>query len=51
MEEFDEFLIKMQTLDDPITDFTQPMSDRCVQEFEKKFHHTPVKEVLHESIK
>ena len=51
LEEFDGVLIKMQTLDDTITDFTPPVSDRCVQEYEKKFHHTPVEEVLHDSIK
>ena len=30
MEEFEGFLIKMQTLDDTIADFTPPVSDRCV---------------------
>ena len=37
MEEFEGFLIKMQTLDDTITDFTPPVSDNCVQEYEQRF--------------
>ena len=35
MEEFEGFLIKIQTLDDTITDFTPPVSDKCVQEYEQ----------------
>jgi hypothetical protein len=42
MEEFDGFLIKMQTLDDTITDFTPPVSDKIVRDYTKKFHHVPV---------
>jgi hypothetical protein len=44
MEEFDGFLIKMQTLDDTITDFTPPVSDKIVQDYTKKFHHVPAQE-------
>ena len=39
MEEFEGFLIKMQTLDDTITDFTPPVSDKCVQEYEQRFRY------------
>ena len=39
IDELDEFLIKMQTLDDTITDFTPPISDRIVQDYDKRFHH------------
>jgi len=42
MEEFDGFLIKMQTLDDTITDFTPPVSDKGVQEYEQRFHYDHV---------
>ena len=34
MEEFEGFLIKMQTLDETITDFTPPVSDKCIKEYE-----------------
>ena len=46
LEEFDGFLIKMQTLDDTFTDFTPPVSDRCVQEYAKRFHYLSVDSVL-----
>ena len=42
MEEFEGFLIKMQTLDDTITDFTPPVSDKCVQEYEQRFRYDHV---------
>ena len=42
MEEFDGFLIKMQTLDDTITDLTPPTSDKLVKQYDRKFHHCPV---------
>ena len=42
MEEFEGFLIKMQTLDDTITDFTPPVSDKCVQQYEQRFHYDHV---------
>ena len=46
LEEFDGFLIKMQTLGDTITDFTPPVADRCVQEYAKRFHHLSIASVL-----
>ena len=42
MEEFEGFLIKMQTLDDTITDFTAPVSDKCVQEYKQRFRYNHV---------
>ena len=42
MEEFEGFLIKMQTLDDTITDFTLPVSDKCVQEYKQRFRYDNV---------
>ena len=46
LEEFDGFLIKMQTLDITIMDFTPPVCDRCVQEYAKRFHHLSIDSVL-----
>jgi len=42
MEEFERFLIKMQTLDDTITDFTPPVFDKCVQEYEQRLRYDHV---------
>ena len=42
LEEFDGFLVKMQTLDDTITDFTPPVSDRYAREYAKHYQHSPV---------
>ena len=42
LNEFDGFLVKMQTLDDTITDFTPTVSDRCTREYSKRFSHIPV---------
>jgi len=42
MEEFDRFLIKMQTLDDTITDLTPSVSDKCVQEYKQRFRYDHV---------
>ena len=39
MDELEGFLIKMQTFDDIITDFTPPVSDKYVQEYELRFSH------------
>ena len=47
IDELDGFLIRMQKLDDTITDFTPPTSDRCVQEYDKRFHHEIVCEQKH----
>ena len=48
LEEFDGFLIKMQTLDEVVTDFTPPVFDCVTREYPKKFHHTPIDEALRE---
>ena len=42
LEEFEGFLVKLQTLDDTITDFTPPVSDHCAREYSKHYYHTPV---------
>ena len=34
--EFDEFLVKMQTLDDSITDFTPPVYIRLFQNYNRQ---------------
>ena len=36
------FLIKMQTLDDTIVDFTSPLPKRCVQEYRTQFVYQPI---------
>ena len=48
LEEFDGFLIRMQTLDEVITDFTPPMFDRVIRQYPQKFHHKPIDEALNE---
>jgi len=42
MDEFDGFFIKMQTLDDTVTDFTPPVSDKCVQKCKQRFRYDHV---------
>ena len=42
LDKFDGFLVKMQTLDDTIIDFTPPVSDRCTHEYSKHFSHVPL---------
>ena len=42
MEDLEGFLIKMQTLDDTIVDFTPPLPKRCVQEYHRHFVYQPV---------
>ena len=42
LDEFDGFLVKMQTLDDIITDFTPPVYDCCLRGYSKRFRHIPV---------
>ena len=37
------FLVKMQTLDDTIVDFTPPLPKRCVQEYRTQFVYQPIK--------
>ena len=41
-DELEGFLVKMQTLDDTITDFTPPMSDSYAHEYAKRFRHVPI---------
>ena len=48
LEDFDGFLIKMQTLDEIITDFTPPVFDYWMREYPKKFHHIPVDAAMKE---
>ena len=38
VEEIKGFLIKMQTLDDIITDFSPPVSDKCMSRYREKFN-------------
>ena len=42
LEDLEGFLIKMQTLDDTIVDFTPPLPKRCVQEYHGHFIYQPV---------
>ena len=48
LEEFDGFLIRMQTLDEIITDFTPPVFDRVIRQYPKRFHHQSIDEALNE---
>ena len=41
-EGLEGFLIKLQTLDDTIIDFTPPLPKRCVQEYYRQFFYQPV---------
>ena len=38
----DTFLVKMQTLDDTITDFAPPLPDACGQKYRACLKHVPV---------
>ena len=40
--EEDSFLIKMQTFDDTITDFSPPISDECTQTYYRRFRYVAV---------
>ena len=42
VEELDGFLIKTQTLDDVVTDFTPPTYDRYLRDYETRFVHAPL---------
>ena len=42
LEDLEGFLIKMQTLDDTIVEFTPPLPKRCVQEYDRHFVYQPV---------
>ena len=48
LEEFDGFLIRMQTLDEVVTDFTPPVFDRVIRKYSEKFHHQSIDEALKE---
>ena len=41
-EGLEGFLIKMQTLDDTIIDFTPPLPKGCVQDYHRQFVYQPV---------
>ena len=47
LDDFHGFLINMQTLDDTITDFAPPVSDKCTQEYERRFQYVPSKDGRH----
>ena len=42
LEGLEGFLIKMQTLDDTIVDFTPPLPKRCVEDYHRHFVYQPV---------
>jgi len=42
IDDWTEFLTKMQTMDDVIVDFYPPTDDRYVQEYHHKFRHDPL---------
>jgi len=42
IDDWTEFLTKIQTIDDVIVDFTPPTDDRYVQEYHRKFRHDPL---------
>lgn len=39
VDELDGLLIKMQTLDDTITEFAPSVSDKCSRNYDKRFHY------------
>ena len=50
-DDLDDFLIKMQTLDDVVTDFAPPVPDRCVLEYGRRYDHCPLTTLDGQSIK
>ena len=42
LEEFNGFLIKLQTMDDTITNLTPPTYDNLVKQYDKKFEYIPI---------
>ena len=42
LEDLERFLIKMQTLDDTIVDFTPPLPKRCLQDYHRHFLYQPL---------
>lgn len=41
LDEFEGFLIKLQTMDDTITDLTQPIKDAYVKQYDLTFRYIP----------
>jgi len=41
LDEFESFLIKLQTMDDTITDLTQPIKDVYIKRYDLKFRYIP----------
>ena len=42
LDELDGFLIKMQTLDETVSDFASPITDKCLQRYDVTFVYIPV---------
>lgn len=42
LDELDGFLIKMQTLDETVSDFASPITDKCSQQYEMNFDYIPL---------
>ena len=42
LDEFDGFLVKLQTIDDTIADLTPPTYDGLVKQYEKKLEYVPI---------
>ena len=41
MDELVNFLVKMQTIDDIVVDFTPPLADRFIKQYNARFHYVP----------
>ena len=41
-DDLDEFLIKVQTLDDMVTDFSPPVPDWCVLDYGQYYEYVPI---------
>ena len=41
LEDLDGFLVKMQTLDETVSDFASPVTDRCSRHYDGTFVYTP----------
>ena len=41
MNELVNFLVKMQTIDDIVVDFTPPLADRFIKQYNARFHYVP----------
>ena len=42
LDELDGFLIKMQTLDETVSDFASPITDKCSGKYEMNFVYIPL---------